>query len=244
MRAEERLTPQVVEAIREYIADADGNEVYMVGRVGADGRVEEVKVGARGTEEQVLVLVPHLSGGDVIIHNHPSGGTRPSGADMVVAARWGNEGVGFYILDNSVESIYVVAEPVEQAQRASLDLDELAGHLTPGGDPEPPLSPVRGKKKPDRHVAPCLQGLQWGRAVRGGGGHGGRQVPGVPPAGNCLGHQEQGARGGVNEHHQSPATAPGQGHPARQAHPRRRPQGGPREGAQELPVPSSAERVP
>ncbi|MGO9410610.1 MAG: helicase C-terminal domain-containing protein [Spirochaetia bacterium] len=133
MRAEERLTPQVVEAIREYIADADGNEVYMVGRVGADGRVEEVKVGARGTEEQVLVLVPHLSGGDVIIHNHPSGGTRPSGADMVVAARWGNEGVGFYILDNSVESIYVVAEPVEQAQRASLDLDELAGHLTPGG---------------------------------------------------------------------------------------------------------------
>ena len=133
MRVEERLTPQVIERIREYIADADGNEVYMIGCVGADGRVEEVKVGARGNEEQVLVLRPHLSGGDVIIHNHPSGGTRPSDADMAVAARWGNEGIGFYILDNSVESVYVVAEPVEQQERTSLDLDELAGYLAPGG---------------------------------------------------------------------------------------------------------------
>lgn len=133
MRAEARLTPQVLEEIRQAIADADGNEVFLVGRTGDDGRVEAVSVGARGNEEAVPVLAPHLSGGDVVIHNHPSGGIRPSSADLAVAARLGNEGIGFYIVDNALSSVYVVAEPVEQHQRTPLDEDELAGHLAPGG---------------------------------------------------------------------------------------------------------------
>ena len=133
MTAPERFTPEVLEEIRRIIADADGNEVYMVGSVGADGRVEAVKVGARGNEEAVPVLAPHLSAGSVVIHNHPSGGTRPSGADLAIAARLGNEGIGFYILDNEAASLYVVAEPVEAFQATPLDLAELAGNLEPGG---------------------------------------------------------------------------------------------------------------
>jgi len=133
VRAEARLAPQVVEEIRKAIADADGNEVFLVGRIGEDGRVETVSVGARGNEEAVPVLEPHLAGGDVVIHNHPSGGTRPSSADLAVAARLGNEGIGFYIVDNAVASVYVVAEPVEEHQIVSLDEDELAHHLMPGG---------------------------------------------------------------------------------------------------------------
>jgi ATP-dependent DNA helicase DinG len=133
VRAQDRLAPQVLEEIRQIIADADGNEVYMVGTVGEDGRVEAVKVGARGNQEAVPVLAPHLSAGNVVIHNHPSGGTRPSGADLAVAGRLGNEGIGFYILDNSVDSLYVVAEPVEAHQRTPLDLDEMAACLEPGG---------------------------------------------------------------------------------------------------------------
>ncbi len=133
MKADQRLTPRVVEEIREAIADADGNEVFLVGRVGEDGRVEAVTVGARGNEESVPVLAPHIGGGDVIIHNHPSGGLRPSSADLAVAARLGNEGIGFYIVDNSLDSVYVVAEPVELHQRTPLDEEQLAGHLAPGG---------------------------------------------------------------------------------------------------------------
>ncbi len=133
MRADERLTPRVVEEIRQAIADADGNEVFLVGRMGDDGRVEAVSVGARGNEEAVPVLAPHLSGGDVVIHNHPSGGIRPSSADLAVAARLGNQGIGFYIVDNDLSSVYVVAEPVEEHQRTPLDEDELAAHLAPGG---------------------------------------------------------------------------------------------------------------
>ena len=74
MKAEQRMAPRVIEEMREAIADADGNEVFFVGTRGRDGKVESVTVGARGNEEAVPVLSPHLEEGDVIIHNHPSGG--------------------------------------------------------------------------------------------------------------------------------------------------------------------------
>ncbi len=63
MRAEQRLTLPVIEEIREAIADADGNEVFLVGSRGKDGRVSAVTVGARGNEEAVPVLEPHLAAG-------------------------------------------------------------------------------------------------------------------------------------------------------------------------------------
>ncbi len=133
MRAEERLTARVIEEIREAIADADGNEVFLVGTVDDDGRVSAVTVGARGTDEAVPVLSPHLAEGDAVIHNHPSGGTRPSNADLAVASRLGNQGIGFYIVDNDLVDIYVVAEPVAPRQAVALDEEKLAAGLSPGG---------------------------------------------------------------------------------------------------------------
>jgi ATP-dependent DNA helicase DinG len=133
VRAEERLTPRVIEQIREAVADADGNEVFLVGKAGDDGRVSSVTVGARGTDEAVPVLSPHLEEGDAVIHNHPSGGLRPSNADLAVASRLGNQGIGFYIVDNDLVDIYVVAEPVLPHQVVILDEEELAAGLSPGG---------------------------------------------------------------------------------------------------------------
>jgi ATP-dependent DNA helicase DinG len=181
VRVDERLSPWVVDEIRAAIADAGGNEVFLVGRVGDDGRVETVKVGARGNEEAVPMLSPHLSEGDVVLHNHPSAGSRaehggrpsagsraehggrpsagsraehggrpsagsraehggrqdsiirPSEADLGVASRLGNQGIGFYILDNDVTEIYVVAEPVKARQIESLAEEKLAALLAPGG---------------------------------------------------------------------------------------------------------------
>jgi ATP-dependent DNA helicase DinG len=133
LRVEQRLTPRVIEKIREAIADADGNEVFLVGTRGDDGRVAAVTVGARGNEEAVPVLGPHLAAGDVVLHNHPSGGTRPSRADLSIAARLGNQGIGFYIVDNDISTVYVVAEPVEAREIVPLDVDELAAGLGPKG---------------------------------------------------------------------------------------------------------------
>jgi ATP-dependent DNA helicase DinG len=133
LRAEQRLTSRVIEEIREAIADADGNEVFLVGSRGEDGRVSAMTVGARGNQEAVPVLGPHLAAGDVVLHNHPSGGTRPSNADLSIAARLGNQGIGFYIVDNDLTEVYVVAEPVEAREIAPLDVDELAATLGPEG---------------------------------------------------------------------------------------------------------------
>ena len=133
MRAEQRLSSRVIEEIREAIADADGNEVFLVGSRGEDGRVTAVTVGARGNEEAVPVLGPHLASGDVVLHNHPSGGTRPSNADLAIASRLGNQGIGFYIVDNDLSEVYVVAEPVEAREIVLLDEDALAAGLGPHG---------------------------------------------------------------------------------------------------------------
>jgi ATP-dependent DNA helicase DinG len=145
MRADRRLAPEAIEAIREAIEEAGGNEVFLVGKAGEDGRVVSVTVGARGSDEAVPVLRPHLRGGDAVIHNHPSsGGGRapaaaprpdlaPSRADLSIAARLGDEGIGFYIVDNAVEEVYVVAEPVAAREIEPLDRDSLAGALEPAG---------------------------------------------------------------------------------------------------------------
>ena len=149
MRAEERLTPRVIEEIREAIADADGNEVFLVGKLGDDGRVSAVTVGARGTDEAVPVLSPHLDEGDAVIHNHPPVGSGPKGrerpssggrtnispsnADLAIASRLGNQGIGFYIVGNDLVDIYVVAEAVQPHRAVSLDEEELAAGLSPGG---------------------------------------------------------------------------------------------------------------
>jgi ATP-dependent DNA helicase DinG len=134
LKAEERLAPEVTRFMREAIADAGGNEVFFVGVIGEGGLVASVSVGARGNEEAVPVLSPHLAEGDVIIHNHPSGGVHPSTADLSIASRLGNQGIGFFIVDNDVEQLYAVAEPVEARQVTPLDEERLAGCLAPGGE--------------------------------------------------------------------------------------------------------------
>ncbi len=133
MTVEERFDAPAVEEIKEAIQEAGGNEVFLVGRAGEGGKVEEAAVGARGNKDAVPVLRPLLNPGNVVIHNHPSGDLSPSGPDVAIASRLGNEGIGFYIVDNSVTRVYVVAEPVAEREAVPLDKDSLCGELSPGG---------------------------------------------------------------------------------------------------------------
>jgi ATP-dependent DNA helicase DinG len=136
MRADRRLGAEAIEAIRQAIGEAGGNEVFLVGIAGAGGLLESVTVGARGSDDAVPVLRPHLRGGDAVIHNHPStapADLAPSRADLAIAARLGDEGIGFFIVDNAVEGVYVVAEPVPVREVQPLDRRALAATLEPGG---------------------------------------------------------------------------------------------------------------
>jgi ATP-dependent DNA helicase DinG len=133
MTADERFETSAMEEMRRVIADAGGNEVFMIGRIGITGRVSSITVGARGTVAAVPILRPHLSEGDIVIHNHPSGELTPSKPDFAIAAGLGNEGIGFAIVDNAVTRVYVVAEPVGEKETAPIDTDRLARELAPDG---------------------------------------------------------------------------------------------------------------
>ncbi len=130
--AADRLAAPALEAVRGAIADATGNEVFLLGTLGG-GLVTSVRVLARGHRHAVPALLQVPRPGEVVIHNHPSGILTPSDADLSVAAALGNRGVGAYIVDNHVSSVYVVVEPHAVATPARVDPERTAALLAAGG---------------------------------------------------------------------------------------------------------------
>jgi ATP-dependent DNA helicase DinG len=116
-----RFTPAAAAALRAAIAEAGGVEVFAVGQVDAQRNVSAIDVHARGTEDQVLALRSRARAGEVVIHNHPSGVLRPSEPDMQLASVFGENGVGFVIVDNRVERALWVVEPHRREARPVAD---------------------------------------------------------------------------------------------------------------------------
>ena len=133
MRADRRIQAIAIDILKNAIQEADGNEVFAVGFLSEDGMVADVRVVARGHNTAVLALSSWYDGGDVLIHNHPSGRLTPSDADLSVAAKAGEGGLGSFIVDNDVSRVYVIAEPTKKRVLAALDADELAAALEKGG---------------------------------------------------------------------------------------------------------------
>jgi len=106
----DRLSPAVQALLRAEIAVAQGREVSFVAQADASGQIVEARVAARGTVDAVLALPGIAERGDMLLHNHPSGVLEPSGADLAVAARLHDGGVGFAIVNNAVTDCYVVVE--------------------------------------------------------------------------------------------------------------------------------------
>jgi ATP-dependent DNA helicase DinG len=122
--------------------------VFALGFLDDKGLVTRLEVRARGNKESVLAL-RNWSGGvepddgadagdvshtpDVLIHNHPNGFLVPSDADLNIAGRAAEDGTGFFIVDNSVGKVYVVAEPRRRRKRVMLDADTICAALEAGG---------------------------------------------------------------------------------------------------------------
>ncbi len=129
----ERLAPAVLALLREEIAAAHGREVSFVARLDGNGRIVEARVAARGTVDSVLALPGIAARGELLVHNHPSGVLEPSGADLTVAARLHDGGVGFGIVDNAVTELYVVVEVPRARAAVRLDAVDVAGLLSERG---------------------------------------------------------------------------------------------------------------
>lgn len=133
MTADTRIPDEIRKLMRAEIQESDGNEVLWSGMVDQEGMVTSVRVLARGNEESAPALYPLMEEGDLVIHNHPSGGLTPSAADIQVAAQLGAQGIGFFIVDNLVSRLYVVAEPVVRSENRMIDPDELAALIGSDG---------------------------------------------------------------------------------------------------------------
>jgi ATP-dependent DNA helicase DinG len=127
------LNTPAASAIRAAIRLAGGREVCFVGTVDDKGVVQTARVVSRGDVAQVLALPGFARRGELLIHNHPSGLLEPSEADLGVAARVHDDGIGFAIVDNDATRLYVVVEIPRAAQRVPLEGAEVDAVLGPGG---------------------------------------------------------------------------------------------------------------
>ena len=129
----DRMPPAVRDYLAQEIDHAGGREVCFVASVAKDGRLVEARAVARGTPDMVLALPGIARRGEMVLHNHPTGLLEPSHADLNVAARFHDAGIGFGIIDNDAVALYVVVEV--PAARVEVPLDPLAvvAHLGEGG---------------------------------------------------------------------------------------------------------------
>jgi len=128
-----RLADGARETIARAIAEAGGREVAFVADVDADGTVTAAEVVARGTAEMVLALAGAAGRGQMALHNHPSGVLEPSGADLDVAVRLHDAGVGFGIVNNEATALYVVVEVPKPRETEPIDPVATANLLRPTG---------------------------------------------------------------------------------------------------------------
>lgn len=127
------LDPGAARLIREEIARAGGREVCFLAEVSAQGVISSPRAVARGNRAAVLAAARDAPPGGIMLHNHPSGILEPSEADLSVAARLHEEGLGTAIVDNGASTLYVVVEPPLPRVREPLDPGALEALVSPGG---------------------------------------------------------------------------------------------------------------
>ncbi|TFG89418.1 MAG: helicase, partial [Gemmatimonadales bacterium] len=122
------------------IVAANGNEVFCLGHLDDERRIDALDILARGHRQAVPAILQRCRPGDVVVHNHPSGDLTPSDADLTIASRLGSMGVGFYIVDNAVTKVYRVVEPLSPPKSRNIDTEQVAELLAPGGKVSQALS--------------------------------------------------------------------------------------------------------
>jgi ATP-dependent DNA helicase DinG len=127
------LSDRIAPGIRAYLANqislAGGREVCFVAQMDRDGVVSGARALARGTADMVLALPGGACRGEVLLHNHPSGLLEPSAADLNIAARLHDAGVGFGILNNGATDLYMVVEVPRDRPVVSIDPFEIIDAL-------------------------------------------------------------------------------------------------------------------
>lgn len=128
-----RIATAAAAAMRVAIRLAGGREVCFVCAVDADGKLTSARAVARGSAAQVLAMPGVAQRGEMLVHNHPSGWLEPSDADLNIAARLHDDGIGFGITDNDVTDLYVVTEVPSVRQKVVVPPSSIERDFGPDG---------------------------------------------------------------------------------------------------------------
>jgi len=124
----------IKEIIRREIKAAEGNEVFFLLGIDFEKKlIDNVEVLARGNQNSAPAIIEYISKNSMVLHNHPSGDTTPSGPDINIASKLGNKGVGFAISDNEVEDIYILVEPKEIGTENRINKKEILNYFKEDG---------------------------------------------------------------------------------------------------------------
>ena len=127
------LAPEAARRIRDQVSRAGGREVSFLATVTPERVIVDPRPVARGNRAAVLAAAADARTGEIMLHNHPSGVLEPSDADLRVAGRLYEEGVGSGIVDNRARALYVVVEPPRPSSLKPLDIAALEALAAPGG---------------------------------------------------------------------------------------------------------------
>jgi len=127
------LSPEAAERIRAEVLKAGGREVCFLARINEAREVVEPRAVARGNKAAVLAVARGAEEGGLMIHNHPSGDLEPSDADLGVAARLHEEGLGSAITDNEAQGLYVIVDPPAPRVVEPIDATILEAMIGPEG---------------------------------------------------------------------------------------------------------------
>ena len=120
--------------IRDEINGAGGNEVFFLIEIDFDNeKIDNVEVLARGNQTMAPAIINSIPKNSMVLHNHPSGDTTPSGADIRVASNLGDKGIGFAISDNEVNDLYMVVEPRDIGEVKDINKNEILSYFKEDG---------------------------------------------------------------------------------------------------------------
>ncbi len=129
------FTNSALEEIKSEIIRYEGVEVFFIGKKenGTD-RITSVIPCSWGNDDAVPVVFEQAYKGDYLIHNHPSGNLKPSDNDISLSSHFGNQGIGFLIVNNDVTEYRTVVPSVNVTEISLLKPGELSEILSPGGE--------------------------------------------------------------------------------------------------------------
>ncbi len=158
----ERIAPGIRAYLAKEISLAGGREVCFVAQVDRDGVITGARALARGTADMVLALPGGACRGDVLLHNHPSGSLEPSGADLNVAVRLHDAGVGFGIVNNSATDLYMVVEVPRDRPLVAIDPFDIIDTLGEKGSVAKQLSRYEDRRSQRDMAAHIADGYNAG----------------------------------------------------------------------------------